>query len=363
MILNKIFNVNEKLRYPLRALIAVSIGLLFYRFFNDRFSTWILWTVVVLLQSTTGATLRKATARVMGTLVGVLIGMLLLAAFPKNPNVYYGVILISLFLMLYNSKIHYFISMLFGGLGIIFTLVLFLSHGTLTDAWSFAISRAFDTLIGAVIVIITSYLFWPSKTKRSIDESLCKVLENASQYMLLLKEQCIKKEVDLAQSTRILRDYSEAMSKLRLQLLEASYEPNSFLSKIHIMNAIVTSLTRIEKNMFSFFVNLSPCLAVNMPDYFGEELIKYLQSLNDIFMKLERYIETGRYNLEGDGITSINQILLAGMANKIAAFEENKQFVSISKENDIRFNILLANLRSFCVQLEYIFSALRQARG
>jgi uncharacterized membrane protein YccC len=166
-----LFKVHAKWHYPLRALIAISIGLLCYKLSADKFSSWILWTVVVLLQSTTGSTLRKSVSRVVGTLAGVLVGMLFIAILPFDSSLYFTIILLCLFLLLYMNRINYFVAMLFGGTGIIFSLVLMLSGGKLNDAWHFATARALDTGIGALIVIVVSYLFWPSTINQNINQS------------------------------------------------------------------------------------------------------------------------------------------------------------------------------------------------
>ena len=153
------------LTYPLRALIAVLIGLVVYKSMHTQFSIWILLTVVVLLQSTVGTTFERAAFRVIGTLLGVLVGMLLVSILPFSTLTYSVFIFISLFFVIYTKQMSYVTSMFFAGIMVVLSVSLFIAHGDPQQAWKIALDRFVDTLIGAVIVILCAYLLWPNKTK------------------------------------------------------------------------------------------------------------------------------------------------------------------------------------------------------
>ena len=132
--------------------------------------------------------------------------------------------------------------------------------------------------------------------------------------------------------------------------------------KLHIMKSIVACLMRIEKIMFVLSIYLPKFISEANSQTLEQELMDYLKSLHELFFKLEKFVQTGQYQIEGDGLTSINQLLLMNIANRMAKFEISHEEIILSGENEIAFHLLLSNLRGFCVQLEYIFSALRQMR-
>lgn len=164
-------------RHSLRVSVAVIAGYLISLFFEIGHSYWILLTIIVILKPAYSLTKKRNTDRLIGTICGALIGVIILYLV-KN---YIALLVIMICLMagtyIFIRK-HYFTSVLLMTPYIILFFHLLNPEGftsVLTD-------RVIDTAIGSVIAFAASILLVPAWEHTTIKTYMTEMLEANSEH-------------------------------------------------------------------------------------------------------------------------------------------------------------------------------------
>ena len=353
--------INFRLHYPIRALIALAIGLVIYQALHENFSSWILVSIIMLLQTTTGATFKRASFRVFGTLMGVLIGMLIVIIIPYNKPFYFAIVLVDLFLLYYWLRISYAITMLFSGLGLIVLLTIFYAGGAPERAWEFAVARVLDTIIGAIIVIIVGYFFWPLRTKRRVQQE---VKQTIIVYQTAV-EKCMSGFIapyctegnDLA-----LEAFYQKIKLLTIQADDASQEPGELLPKIDVLQSVISVLFRA----YNHCVALQACAPLDEQDKefmmrFNAPLQNMMSSVQALFAEFTQVLPKANSQTRLMTPTDIQENLFQ-IISEIYAIETLEKAFIVTHPSGIKLSILFMNLRSICIDIQYVFAALKQLK-
>jgi hypothetical protein len=353
--------INPKLHYPIRALIALAVGLVIYHDLHANFSSWILVSIIMLLQTTTGATFKRASFRVFGTLMGVLIGMLIVIIIPYNKSLYFSIVLVDLFLLYYWLRISYPITMLFSGLGLIVLLTIFYAGGTPERAWEFAVARVLDTIIGAVVVIVVGYFFWPLRTKSRVQQE---VKQTITVYQVAV-EKCMSAFIapySIEGNNLALEAFYQKIKLLTVQVDDASKEPGELLPKIAVVQSIIAVLFRA----YNHCVVLQACAPLDQQDkdfmvQFAVPLQNMMSSVQCLFAEFTQVLPKANSQTRLKLPEQIQENLFQMVAEIYAIETEQKAFVT-SHPSGIKLTILFMNLRDICIDLQYVFSALKQLK-
>jgi uncharacterized membrane protein YccC len=159
--------MRSAMQITIAAGLAMVLGLLVSR---ERWF-WSVLTAFLVFTNTTsrGDTALKALQRLLGTVLGIGIGMLLAALCAGHPAAALLLSLLSIFLGFYFLQISY------GAMTFFITIVLCLVYG-ITGALSFDLLkvRLGETMIGALAGALVAYLVFPSKTRSALDAALLK---------------------------------------------------------------------------------------------------------------------------------------------------------------------------------------------
>ncbi|OAJ34351.1 FUSC family protein [Piscirickettsia salmonis] len=171
--------MNNATRQAIQASSAVVITLLLaYIFPLDR-ALWATLTVIMLISSSFGESVKKASERMGMTLVGGIVATALYYLLLKHhPTILIIFLLLSVGFFVYFLAISYAWSSFF-----ITTIVVFLF--ALLSYWDvhWFIVRSYETLIGAIIVVIVSGLVFPIKSQKNVaDHYLC-MLDKAEDFI------------------------------------------------------------------------------------------------------------------------------------------------------------------------------------
>jgi uncharacterized membrane protein YccC len=127
---------------------------------------WVLLTVAIVLKPDFGSVFTRAVQRGAGTLLGVLIGSLLLAVLPRNAWVLVAMAVAAALLPWARSAN-------FGLFSVFQTpVIILLLDIALPPAPGLVGARLLDTLIGCAIVLVFGYLLWPQTWRAPLDEAL-----------------------------------------------------------------------------------------------------------------------------------------------------------------------------------------------
>lgn len=174
-------------RYALRITLTMFVGLIVGNIFNFENAYWILLTIVVIMRPGYGLTKQRSTHRVIGTIIGGVLGISALILI--NSNIALSILaIISMLLGYWFSGIDYKVGVTF------VTFYVILIYGLLTDnAETQLVYRILDTVVGALLAFLATRFVWPSWELNSMNIHLENSLKAIKLYIIEVKYYYIKK--------------------------------------------------------------------------------------------------------------------------------------------------------------------------
>lgn len=175
--INNIGFQSNMFRHSLRVSIAVLAGYLISLFFNFGHSYWILLTIIVILKPAYSLTKKRNADRLIGTVCGVLIGILLLFLI-KNSTALLIIMILLMGTTYTFIRNHYLVAVMF-----MTPYIILFFHLLYPDNFKTVLTdRIIDTGIGSIIAFIASIFFIPSWEHTTIITYMIKMLEDNSKY-------------------------------------------------------------------------------------------------------------------------------------------------------------------------------------
>lgn len=174
-----LFNFNTfTIRYAVRAALAGTFAMFLYKWFDIDHGYWIPFTLMLVMQTYIGATIKKSRDRIIGTILGGFAGGLILYL-PATLFIKELLLLASTIPMILYLQKNYAVSVFFLTLGLV---LLFNISDTIDN--QLIITRAVATAIGAGLAIIAGYLLLPHKDKKEIPQLLVNAIRSNHDYFL-----------------------------------------------------------------------------------------------------------------------------------------------------------------------------------
>jgi uncharacterized membrane protein YccC len=127
---------------------------------------WVLLTVAIVLKPDFGSVFTRAVQRGVGTVLGVLLGSLVLAVLPHDWTLLVAMALAAAVLPWARGAN-------FGLFSVFLTpLVILLLDLAVPGGSGLVVARLVDTLIGCAIVLLFGYLLWPQTWRAPLDQAL-----------------------------------------------------------------------------------------------------------------------------------------------------------------------------------------------
>jgi uncharacterized membrane protein YccC len=127
---------------------------------------WVLLTVAIVLKPDFGSVFTRAVQRGAGTLLGVLLGSLLLTVVPRNAWVLVAMAVVA-------GTLPWARGANFGLFSVFQTpLIILLLDLAMPSGAQLVGARLVDTLVGCAIVLVFGYLLWPQTWRAPLDEAL-----------------------------------------------------------------------------------------------------------------------------------------------------------------------------------------------
>jgi uncharacterized membrane protein (TIGR01666 family) len=191
-------------RHALRvSIVCLAVFIIAGRFYSGHYGYWILLTVIVILKPGFSLTKQRNYERVIGTVVGGLIGAGVLY-FIHDKTILFVFLLIFMVLSYSFMRLRYVIGVLF-----MTPFILIMFSFTASEAAMGAIvqERIIDTLIGALVAGVASYLIFPSWESNQIRKLMADAILANAKYLA--------KAVDLNQEDRTaISDYRLARKEM-----------------------------------------------------------------------------------------------------------------------------------------------------
>ncbi len=193
---------------------------------------WVLLTVAIVLKPDFGSVFTRAVQRGAGTLLGVLLGSLLLTVVPRN-----GWLLVAMAVT--AAALPWARAANFGLFSVFQTpLIILLLDLAVPGGAGLVGARLIDTLVGCAIVLVVGYLLWPQTWRAPLDDAL-----RAS-------AQALDRFVDAAfngspeELRRARRTSYRALTELQTQLQRRLAEPPPISTRAAAWYPVIVQLER-----------------------------------------------------------------------------------------------------------------------
>jgi uncharacterized membrane protein (TIGR01666 family) len=170
-------------RHAIRMSLVLFVGYMVLSFFQLTHGYWIILTSLFVCQPNYSTTKHRLKLRVIGTLLGIIIGIPLTYLFPSVEEQLVLIIITGwLFFLFKNSQYAYATAFI--------TLLVFFSFSLIGESSiSVAISRIIATLIGCFIAWFAVSFIWPDWKFRNLPKLIDRVCHDDSHYLALIGSQ------------------------------------------------------------------------------------------------------------------------------------------------------------------------------
>jgi uncharacterized membrane protein (TIGR01666 family) len=170
-------------RHSLRVMITCSAGFILSRLFlHGHHSYWILMTIIIILKPAFSLTKQKNTDRLLGTIGGGILGLLLLF-FIHDKTILFS-LLVFFMLGTYTFKtMNYIVMVIF-----LTPYVLILFHFLGLGALNVASERLMDTAIGSALAALGSYFLFPVWESSQLQQYMTNVLKANIHFLEKLRD-------------------------------------------------------------------------------------------------------------------------------------------------------------------------------
>src|SRR2546428_444475 len=238
---------SQLLRHGLRLMLATAIGIIIYKGFEIPRGYWIALPLIIVLQPDFGTTRIRSWQRVSGTLIGAILGTLMLAL-PLNFAILDIIIATCVFLFSFFQPRNYAISVIF----VTIQLVATLDMSDQSIDWHVAAHRLIATLIGAVLSVAAAYILWPSWEHIRFRARIVKVLRANKRYLLQIEHELKEKQ---GFHMRVIGDRRKAEVET-INALDAikriEKEPGKKEIRVEIANLLAFHNSKLTKELNAF---------------------------------------------------------------------------------------------------------------
>lgn len=283
----KIFRENlsfksANFRHALRvSIVCLAVFLVAGRFYSGHYGYWILLTVLVILKPGFSVTKQRNYERVIGTVIGGLLGAVMLH-YIHDKTVLFVMLLVFMVLSYSFIRIKYVVGVLFMTP---YILIMFSFTSPTEMMEGIVRERIIDTLIGALVAGVASYFLFPTWERNQIKKWMADTILANAKYLA--------KAVDLNPEDRAANsDYRLARKEMYVSQANLSSAFQRMLDepKQRQENATATHRFVILNHMLSSYVaTLKELLA--QQNMMGEENIrsvrKSLSTLKEAYKALE----------------------------------------------------------------------------
>ncbi len=164
------------MRHAIRLSLALMAGYVLMLMTGDTYGFWILLTIVFVCQPYYGATLTRLTERIVGTLLGLVIGWALLRLVPDPFTQSAFVVAAAVYFFVFRSSRY---TLATAGI----TIFVLLSFNQVGDGFGLIVPRLLDTLAGSLIAGVSVWLVLPCWNSLRLPRLAADAMRTQSRYL------------------------------------------------------------------------------------------------------------------------------------------------------------------------------------
>jgi uncharacterized membrane protein YccC len=231
-------------------------------------SYWILLTIIVILKPGYSLTKQRNIERIIGTVIGGIIGLGVLTFFPTDAA-RFGFLVLFMLLTFSFIRIKYVVSVLFMTPYILIVFSFTTSYNDSTVAWE----RIIDTFIGAGAAILGSYFVFPSWESYQLKTAVVDTLKSNVNYLKKMVERSSQNQ-ESQSAYRLSRKASYVSSaNLTTAFQRMLSEPKSKQTQADLLYRLVV----LNNQLNSYLATLSYQLEAN--ENLSDDQLKQLRSI------------------------------------------------------------------------------------
>lgn len=225
----------------LRIAIMIAAAFVICHFFKIQNASWVALTVVVIDQNTLGASAKKAWQRLLGTILGVIAGILLAHfLFAPYPVSRWSALLI-VFLVFLFVRANYTVCIFFAT--VLLANIFYLLSGS-SDIAHYMVSRLIDIFVGIIIGVVGQMLLFPRTLLVCLREAYIRFWSDVETAIsFTATDQC----------QQALTKLDQDLKNIEQNLKDFRYEPISFLFKRYHLSLLLIPLI---KNLLTALKNV-----------------------------------------------------------------------------------------------------------
>jgi uncharacterized membrane protein YccC len=238
-------------KHALRVGIVMLIGFVVARFLAyGQHSYWILLTIIVILKPGFSLTKKRNYQRILGTLIGGFIGILILLLVP-NTTAQFFILLVFMVGTYSFQRLNYITSVIFMT-PFIMLLFKFLGLG----GYNVVQERVVDTLIGSSIAFLASYLIFPSWESDQLRGYMVAMLRANRNYLQKLTESLAGRPVSVSEYKLARKEVYVSAADLSAAFQRMISEPKNkqknrkevqkFLVQNHLLSSFIATLSAAQ---------------------------------------------------------------------------------------------------------------------
>lgn len=206
-------------RHAVRLSLGLLVGYLFLRLMHLPHGFWILLTTLFVCQTSYGATRRRLMERVLGTVVGLLLGWMALQLLPDHTWQLPLIVAAGAGFFAFRRREY-------PAATAMITLFVVLCFEQVLSGYAVLLPRLFDTLVGVLIAFLVLRLVLPDWRQRRFRDRMADVLEADRRYLQVIAEQYCHGRADDLTYRIARRDAHNAHAALDAVIHDMLKEPH-----------------------------------------------------------------------------------------------------------------------------------------
>jgi uncharacterized membrane protein YccC len=231
--------------FALRLMASIGVAEVIRQSVSVERSYWVVLTVAIVLRPDLGSVFARALQRGIGTVVGAVLGAVILILIPPGPLLLVPVAVFAA-LLPYGRERNWGLFSTF-----LTPLVVLLIDLLRPLGWGLALDRLIDTLIGCAIVLLVGYAPWPSSWHAHLPQQLATALDMVAGYT----DQAL---LGAPGRSALRRTTYRALSDLRAEFQRTMAEPPSMSRRAarlwpaligleHVMDTVIATSVEDEQ--------------------------------------------------------------------------------------------------------------------
>lgn len=286
----------HSIRVTIASVIAALVGL----HLNAGHMYWLMFTVVLVLQSEIGSSIKRSVERIGGTLIGAPIGIiivLLIGSLGSQGALLSGIALaLILAVIVLMMKKNYAVAVVF------ITIAVLLGYNLLgdPDITMTAGQRIFDTALGTAIAVIASIIIFPNSLNKIVqDEWTLFLKKSGDMYEMLTDEFAKQRQIKDYMAQR--GDYRRLTEVLIKHANESSWELG-ILGANSIQKELRMTMVKAPMILSNRYLEMStlPCVQMQINQNIEASLSLIAKNIKSFFYELAETHETKQATLNTD---------------------------------------------------------------